>query len=176
MIGEVRLFAGTFPPINWAFCEGQLLAISSNDALFSIIGTIYGGDGHTTFALPDLRSRVPVHPGTGPGLPPVQLGQQLGLESTTLTTSQLPAHNHPATLTVKATTTDANRDNPTNHIMAKDKGEATYLPAAANVDMAPGTVEATVGPIGGNLFFDNRQPSLALHYVICLYGTYPSRS
>ncbi|CAB9512708.1 Tail Collar [Seminavis robusta] len=96
-IGQVVLFAGNFAPRSWAFCNGQLLAISQNSALFSILGTTYGGDGRTTFALPDLRGRVPVSQGTGPGLPPISLGQRRGSNTATLTVNNMPAHNHGAT-------------------------------------------------------------------------------
>ena len=94
-IGEIRLFAGNFAPVGFAFCNGQLLAISENSALFALIGTIYGGDGQTTFALPDLRGRLPMHQGTGPGLTTRVIGQQFGTETVTLTTAQIPAHSHP---------------------------------------------------------------------------------
>src|SRR5215213_7415071 len=93
-IGEIRMFGGNFPPSGWAFCDGQLLPISENDALFNLIGTTYGGDGESTFALPDLRGRTPVHTGTGPGLSPYTMGEGGGVESVTLTTQQIPTHNH----------------------------------------------------------------------------------
>ena len=93
-VGEIRMFAGNFAPRGWAFCDGQLLAVSQNDALFSLLGTIYGGDGRTTFGLPDLRGRVPIHAGSGPGLSPRRLGAKAGAENVTLTVNQLPSHSH----------------------------------------------------------------------------------
>jgi microcystin-dependent protein len=179
-IGEVRLFAGNFAPRSWAFCDGQLLAISANSALFSIIGTTYGGDGRTTFALPDLRGRLAVHAGgsAGPGLEKVPMGAKFGTEATTLNVNQLPSHTHSLTIDMKASDAEANRENPTNNILAKDKGKNTYNKAAANVDMASESLVVTIDSAGGTppASFDNRQPSLVLRYVICLNGTFPSRS
>ncbi|NOT56941.1 MAG: phage tail protein, partial [Deltaproteobacteria bacterium] len=115
-IGEIIMFGGNFAPRGWAFCNGQLLSIAQNTALFSILGTTYGGDGRTTFALPDLRGRVPVHAGNsqGPGLPPVQLGEMAGSPSVTLTVSQMPMHNHLVVASQTATTTDPNGGVPGN--------------------------------------------------------------
>ncbi len=164
-IGQVILFAGTFAPRNWAFCNGQLLAIASNQALFSILGTTYGGDGRTTFALPDLRSRVPSGVGTGPGLGTTSLGERLGRPSIQLTAANLPA----AKVTIPASEDDASSDEPSGLAMAISESNL-YATATAGTSMAAGTLQ------GGNQPFDAHQPTLGMHYIICLMGTYPSRS
>ncbi len=174
-IGEVKYFAGNFAPRNWAFCHGQLLAISQNSALFSILGTTYGGDGRTTFALPDLRGRSPLSPGTGPGLPNVRLGDRGGVPSVTLTAQNLPSHNHQ--FTVKASSDPGTTPDPTGNYLSNakfldndfiDPGSATNV-----VDMAgSGPTTST----GGSQSFENRDPYLGVYGIICLLGTYPSRN
>src|SRR6056297_3180065 len=114
-VGEIRMFAGNFAPRGWAFCDGQLLAVSQNDALFSLLGTIYGGDGRTTFALPDMRGRFPLHPGNGPGLPSYRQGQRGGRPELTLNQTELPAHSHSATL--KAGKVQATGKNPAGSVL-----------------------------------------------------------
>lgn len=176
-IGEIRGFAGNFAPRSWALCEGQLLPIAQNQALFSIIGTIYGGDGRTTFALPDLRGRTMVGPGNGPGLSDYREGQKGGAETTTLNTTNLPSHNHTASGTVKATAAPGNERVPANNLnFAGDTSGTPYTATPANATMATNGVDVTVGNTGGGQRFNNMQPYLATYYIICLQGVFPSRS
>jgi len=174
-IGEVKYFAGNFAPRNWAYCHGQLLAISSNSALFSILGTTYGGDGRTTFALPDLRGRSPLSPGTGPGLPNVRLGQRGGAPSVTLTTQNLPAHNHQ--FAVKASSDPGTTPDPAGNYLSNAKFlDNDFIdPASATnvVNMAGGGPTTNTG---GSQSFENRDPYLGVYGIICLQGTYPSRN
>jgi microcystin-dependent protein len=169
ILGEIRMFAGNFAPTGWAFCQGQLLPIAQNTALFSLLGTTYGGNGTTTFALPDLRGRVPVGFGQGPGLSNRVIGQQFGTETVTLTTSQMPAHSH----TVNAVTSEGNQNLPTNSLPANTKAlDKEYSDANANT-----TMKATmVNPTGGNQPFGVTQPSLGVNFIIALQGIYPSRN
>ena len=170
-IGEIRMFAGNFAPKNWAFCQGQLLAIQSNTALFSILGTTYGGNGTSNFALPDLQGRVPVGVGTGTGLPAIVLGEKSGSPSNTLTVSQMPMHTH----TVAANAGTAGRGlqvSPTNNYAAQNQDASGNYAATADTTMNPGVVSAA----GGNQPFNNMQPYLGMNYVICLYGIFPSRN
>ena len=168
IIGEIRMFAGNFAPTGWAFCQGQLLPIAQNQALFSLLGTTYGGNGTTTFALPDLRGRVPVGFGQGPGLSNRVIGEQFGSELVTLNINQMPSHNH----TVNAVTTEGNQNLPTNSLPANTKTlDKEYSDANANT-----TMKATmVNYSGGNQPFSVMQPSLGMNYIICIYGIYPSR-
>ena len=174
-LGEVRYFAGNFAPRNWAFCNGQLLAISDNQALFSILGTTYGGDGRTSFALPDLRGRAPVSPGQGPGLPNVQLGERGGVAQITLTTQNLPSHNHQ--FTIKASSDPGNTPDPTGNYLSNAKFlDNDFIgndPAPTLVDMASGGATSTTG---ASQSFDNRDPYLGVHAIICLNGIFPSRN
>ena len=176
-IGQIMLWAPNFAPRGWAFCSGQLLSISQNPALFSILGTIYGGDGRTTFGLPDLRGRVPVHPGTGPGLPTVRLGEKSGSEEVTLTANQLGGHTHTAFQTTKD---EANQVEPTvtpTRRLAAGKlttGQDLKLYNAATPDKTIGGAET--GSTGGSQAHTNMQPFQALHYIIALVGIFPSRS
>jgi microcystin-dependent protein len=168
-IGEIRMFAGNFAPKNWAFCQGQILSIAQNTALFSILGTTYGGNGTTTFALPDLSGRVPVGVGQGPGLTPRQLGEINGTETVTLTTAQMPMHNH----TVNAVTTEGNQNLPTGNLPANTKTlDKEYSDANTNTTMK----STMVNPAGGSQPFSVMQPSLGMNYIICLYGVYPARN
>ena len=165
-IGQIILFGGTFAPRNWALCDGQLMPISSNSALFSILGTIYGGDGRTTFALPDLRGRVPMHMGAGPGLTPRQQGQAIGEERISLNEAQIPPHNH----AMQVTNVDADNNRPSNDMIAKSQiYTATTTPTVTLND-------ATIANAGGGQAHDNIQPSLVMNYIIALEGVYPSRS
>jgi len=165
-IGMVILFGGSFAPRGWALCDGQLLPISENSALFSILGTTYGGDGRTTFALPDLRGRVPLHPGNGPGLTPRDLGQKLGEESVNLTAAQMPSHGH----AMNVANVPADNDRPSADMLGRSQiYTATATPTAT---LNP----ATIANSGGNEAHDNMQPSLGINYIIALQGTYPSRS
>lgn len=156
-LAEIRLFAGNFAPMCWAFCHGQLMSIAENSALFSLLGTTYGGDGQTTFALPDLRGRVPVCTGQGPGLTYRELGEQAGNENVTLISTQIPNHTHPI---AKTTTT------------GKDVSSNTFVVGAPD-----GTVQTgSSGNMGGTTPHNNMQPHTGLNYIICVEGIYPSRS
>ncbi|MGB8717158.1 MAG: tail fiber protein [Rhodanobacteraceae bacterium] len=165
-VGEIRMFAGNFAPRGWAFCDGQLLAVSQNDALFSLLGTIYGGDGRTTFGLPDMRGRLPVHAGQGPGLSDRRLGAKGGSEEVTLTVNQLAPHSHPAHGSAgTATSVDPGGNVP-------GTGSADYLnPRPPPVlQMA----SETIAPIGGSRSHTNEMPFLCMHFIIALVGIYPS--
>jgi microcystin-dependent protein len=177
-IGEIRMFAGTFAPKNWAYCQNQIIAISTNSALFSILGTTYGGNGQTTFALPDFRGRTAVGTGNGPGLSGYELGQMGGSENTTLLLSNMPSHNHvvSGTVTVKATGDGGTGIDPSNRNFGPGN---TYTDSTTDlVDMAAGNtdVRLTTVPVGSNAPFSNIQPYLAMNYIICMYGIYPSRN
>jgi microcystin-dependent protein len=166
-VGEIAMFGGNFAPRGWALCDGQLLPISSNEALFSLLGTTYGGDGRTTFSLPDLRGRAPIHAGRGPGLSDYRLGSKGGQETVTLTTAQMPAHSH----SLQAHTGYGDTANPNGAVSAKTTSPA-YKSAAPNATMNA----AAVGQTGGGQAHENRQPYIAIHYIIALQGVFPSRS
>ncbi len=171
-IAEIRIFAGNFAPRSWAFCDGQLLPIAQNTALFSLIGTTYGGDGRTTTALPNLQGRAPMHPGRGPGLTSRRLGEKVGVETVTLSEAQIPSHSH----TVRGTTGGAAVINPlTNQsAFARSAGGQAYHNATSSnlVDLASETLSTT----GGGQAHTNVQPFLAINFIIALQGLYPSRS
>lgn len=167
-VGEIRMFAGNFAPRGWAFCDGQLLAVSQNDALFSLYGTIYGGDGRTTFGLPDLRGRVPIHAGTGPGLSPRRLGSKAGEEQVTLTVNQLPSHTHPFT----GSTDNGLDSNPQGNFLASSTVLQPYSESEAlDTSMA----SAAITSVGGSRSHTNLQPFLCVHFIVALFGIYPSR-
>ncbi len=166
-IGEIRMFGGNFAPAGWAFCSGQLLPISGNDALFSLIGTTYGGDGQNTFALPDLRGRVPVHVGQGPGLSSYTLGQGGGSETVTLTSNQIPAHTH----TPRASSGGGTANSPANNVWAAATDVSPFN-TAPNVAMNPNAV----GPAGGSQPHENMLPFLAVNFIISLFGIFPSQT
>jgi microcystin-dependent protein len=167
-IGEVRMFGGNFAPAGWAFCDGQLVAISENDALFNLIGTTYGGDGQETFGIPDLRGRVPLHQGNG-----FTQGQNGGVENVTVTIQQMAGHNHPAMASTNAGTSNA----PGSGNILATMGPAgvtsppPYLPAGGTPQQSlnPNSISLT----GGSQPHDNIQPSLGVNYIISLYGIYP---
>lgn len=173
-LAEVRAFSGNFAPQGWAFCRGQLLAIAQNDALFSIIGTTYGGDGQTTFALPDLRGRLAVHTGQGSGLTNVILGEQAGTETRTLLVTQIPAHTH----TLNASSNGPTLNTATGNLLASQSrtSGATMHNIYADNSNPVAMGGAAIGPAGGNQPFDIRQPYLGMNYIICLEGIYPSRN
>lgn len=177
MIGEVRMFAGNFAPKNWAFCQGQTIAITSNTALFSILATTYGGNGTTTFMLPDLQGRVCIGAGNGPGLSPYALGEKGGTENVTLTLQQMPAHIHAAAGTVSPWVNAGSGDesNPNNEYNAISTIGDLYSDSR-NTTMGPSPVTATISNAGGNGPHSNQQPYLGMNYVICMYGVYPSRN
>jgi microcystin-dependent protein len=166
-LGEIRMFGGNFAPLGWAFCEGQLLAIADNDALFALIGTTYGGDGQETFALPDLRGRAPLHMGTGASGTPYPLGDQGGVETVTLTTDQTAAHSH----NFMASTVDGNSANPGATVVVAKGSVSPYVQDVVSAQMA----QASVTPAGGSQPHENRQPYLAIRFIIALEGIFPSQ-
>lgn len=184
LLGEISIFAGNFAPRGWALCDGQLLPISQNTALFSILGTTYGGDGRTTFALPDLRGRAPIHPGTGPGLSTRRLGQRSGTEYNLLTTQQIPSHSHNATGTIMASSDEGTTSNPTNNFPASPiyqidratKSPINAYSTQANVKMSTKSVQVTIDNTGSNQAINNMQPFECINYIIALQGIFPSRS
>ncbi len=164
-IAEIRLFAGNFAIRNWALCEGQLLSISQNQSLYSLLGTTYGGDGRTTFALPDLRGRVAIQPGHGPGLTNRSLGQKSGSSFETMTMSTMPAHHH----TIPVSSDDADSDEPAGRVLA-NKDENAY-------NQSPdGDYGSTTTNSGGGQSFTNVQPVMGLNYIIALAGLFPPRN
>ena len=167
-IAEIRMFAGTFNPRGWAFCDGQLLSISQNEALFSLLGTVYGGDGRTTFALPDMRGRIPLHVGTGPGLSPRALGSKGGTETEDISTSELPSHTHP----MHGSTDPGTDPNPEGNALASAPAALPYFVGPQDSDMAASQITAT----GGGGTHTNLAPFLALNYIIALFGIFPSRN
>lgn len=174
-LAQISMFAGNFAPRFWAFCHGQLLPIASNTALFSLLGTTYGGNGQTTFALPDLRSRVPIGVGTGPGLSNVVLGQSFGAETRTLSTANMPAHNHTATVQVGSRSSGATSDEAAGNVPCNAGPDLYAAPSAANGSLAPaGTL--TIQNTGSNVPFSVMQPVLGLNFVICMAGSFPSRN
>lgn len=166
-VGEIRMFAGNFAPRGWAFCDGQLLAVSQNDALFSLLGTIYGGDGRTTFGLPDLRGRIPIHAGSGPGLTPRRLGAKAGAENVTLTVNQLPSHNHGFHASQSTATT---RD-PIGNAPAESLADV-YVEETPNTTLSG----QSITNVGGSRSHTNLMPFLCIHFIIALFGIYPSRT
>jgi len=171
MLGEVKIFAGNFPPRGWAFCEGQIMSIEQNNALFSILGTTYGGDGQKTFALPDLRGRSPIGAGQGPGLSSFSDGQVTGAEQVTLTTNQLPAHTHGATATVNASNDVGKEAKPRDNVWSA----GDHYDDQVSITMAADTVQVNIQNTGGSQAHENRPPSLAMRWIICINGTYPYR-
>lgn len=168
-IAEIRIFAGNFAPRGWAFCNGQLLPIAQNTALFALIGTTYGGDGRTTTALPDMQGRAPMHPGRGPGLTQRRLGEKTGVETVTLTEAQMPAHSHG----ISGTTALSSASTPTASTRsARSRRGSVYGPNQNMVSMASNAV----GQTGGSQAHNNLQPYLTLNYIIALTGLFPSRS
>lgn len=169
-IGAIQIFAGNFAPQGWALCEGQLLPIQQNPALFSLLGTTYGGNGTTTFGLPDLRGRMPIGAGVGPGLTPRQLGEKNGAEAVTLTPAQIPAHTH----TYNALSGNRETTNPQGNFLGIAPGP-WYAEMNAGDTLLPMN-GGTVSPAGGSQAHTNMQPYLALNFIICLQGIYPPRS
>jgi len=169
-LSEIRIFSFNFAPRSWAFCSGQILAINQNQALFALLGTTFGGNGQTTFALPDLRSRVPVHFGQGGGLSPYVLGQAGGTENVTLDITQMPAHIH----SVSCNKTTANQLSPVNGFWGKDtNGNRPYAPAATSGHTLG---VAAIPIVGGSQPHSNTQPCLVLNFCISLVGIFPSRN
>ena len=173
-IAQITMFGGNFAPRGWAFCDGQLLPIAQNSALFSLLGTTYGGDGRTSFGLPDLRGRVPMGPRNGPGLTPRTLGQKSGVENVTLTTPQIPSHSHVATANAVAPAGNSNDAN--NNFWADDAGvsSGTYHTGPGNVTMNAGAVQ--IAAEGGGQSHTNVQPFVCVNFIIALTGLFPSRN
>ena len=174
LIALIKIFAGNFAPRGWAFCDGQLLAIASNTALFSLLGTTYGGDGRTTFGLPDMRSRAPMHPGNGPGLTQRRLGEKLGSTTASLTEAQMPSHTHQARGVLAQSLVDL----PTGNTPASVPGAINFgvdlyeAPAGPLVDMAADHLREA----GAGAAHDNQQPHTVLNFIIALVGVFPSRN
>lgn len=172
---EIRIFAGNFAPRGWAFCDGQLLPISQNTALFSLIGTTYGGDGRTTTALPDLQGRAPMHPGRGPGLTSRRLGEKIGVQTITLNSSQMPSHTHPAQADAEAGGTfGGGADSATpigSHLGNTTAAGEFFSTGATDAPMNSAAIENT----GSSQAHNNMQPYLTLNFIIALQGLYPSR-
>jgi microcystin-dependent protein len=166
-IGEIRMFAGNFAPTGWALCNGQLLSIAQNDALFALIGTTYGGNGQTTFGLPDLRGRIPVHQGAGAGLSNYLVGQAGGSESVTLISSQMPIHGHG----VHCTSSDADRRSPKGALLARSR-EPAYADPGSAISLNP----SAAGQAGGGQAHSNMQPFLCVNFIISLFGIFPSQN
>ena len=167
-VGEIRMFAGNFAPRGWAFCDGQLLAVSQNDALFSLLGTIYGGDGRTTFGLPDLRGRVPIHAGSGPGLSPRRLGAKAGAEKVTLTVNQMPSHGH----ALQSSGEFADQSNPQGRVPARGAASGLWAEDFEPVNMN----SSSITNVGGSRSHTNLMPFLCINFIIALFGIYPSRN
>jgi microcystin-dependent protein len=165
-LGEIRMVGFEFAPAGWAMCNGQLLPIAQNVALFSLLGTLYGGNGVTTFALPDLRGRVPIHQGQGPGLSQRVIGTPTGAEAITLTAGQMPSHTH----TLEANPNNADTKDPTGAVLAA--GHDYAGPASPPAAMSPDAIAAA----GGGASHDNMQPSLTVNFIIALQGIFPSQS
>lgn len=166
-VGEIRLFAGNFAPAGWATCDGQSVPISENDTLFTLIGTTYGGDGQETFNLPDLRGRLPIHQGQGPGISQSYvMGERAGVESVTLTGQQMPVHNH----SLLASTNPGVANSPAGRVLGTAPEQARFTFDTASSALSNQMVSA----VGGSQPHDNFQPYVCLNFIISLYGVYPS--
>jgi microcystin-dependent protein len=167
-VGEIRMFAGNFAPAGWMFCEGQLLPISENETLFNLIGTTYGGDGESTFALPNLQGRLPVHMGTSTSGTTYQLAESGGVEEVTLTVNQIPAHSHP----LLASGDTGNEVNPANNLPSNSQGAIPYIEDAPTLNMNAQIISS----VGGNQPHTNFQPYLCINFIISLFGIFPSQN
>jgi microcystin-dependent protein len=168
-VGEIRMFAGNFPPNGWMFCEGAPLPISENEVLFQLIGTTYGGDGQETFNLPNLASRVPIHMGTGPDGTTYQIGEMAGTEQETLTVQQIPNHTHPLT----ASTNTGSASPATGNVLAvTSAGIELYYEGQATTNMNA----QAITPAGGSQPHENTQPFLCINFIISLFGVFPSQT
>lgn len=166
-IAEIRIFAGNFAPRGWALCDGQILSITQNTALFSLLGTTYGGNGQSTFGLPDLQGRSPMHPGAGPGLTPRRLGEADGAAQVALNPQELPTHTH----LLAAVTAQGDDDRPAGRVLAQSGALTPYAASASNTTMAAATLES----VGSGAAHDNMQPWLAVTFIIALVGNFPQR-
>ena len=169
-VGEIRIFAASFAPAGWALCQGQLLPISQNETLFNLIGTTYGGDGQSTFALPDLQGRLPVHAGQGPGISQsYQIGEKFGVEQVTLTTQQIPVHNH----AFLAASEVGQQPQPQNAVLAQTNPGNLYVAFSnplANLN------SGSLSPVGGSQPHENMMPYLCLNFIISLFGVFPTQN
>jgi microcystin-dependent protein len=167
-VGEIRMFGGNFAPAGWEFCNGQLLAISENDILFTILGTTYGGDGQSTFGLPDLQGRLPLHMGQGPGLSQnYQIGEKAGVEQVTITVQQTPSHSHP----LVASNSPGTSKDPVGNTPAVSEGDVYTGGSSGN----PLNAQA-IPPAGGSQPHENRQPFLTVSFIISLFGLFPNQN
>ena len=167
-LAEIRMYGFNFAPRGWAFCDGQVLPINQNQSLYSLLGTSYGGDGRTSFALPDLRGRVPVHVGTGDSISPKLLGQKGGAETNKLSLAQLPSHNH----RVNSSSGEADTVSPINKVFAEVEGVPAYGADTALIPMEP----QSITNVGGGQAHENMQPFTTINYCIALQGLFPSRN
>ena len=167
-IGEIRMFGGNFAPAGWAFCQGQLMPISQNDAMFILLGTTYGGDGQETFGIPDLQGRAPMHFGTGPDGVTYQLGEKAGVESVTLTTQQIPVHNH----AFLGSTAAATLTSPSSNVVGTSAQVDYLIISTANQAMNANSIT----PVGGSQPHENMQPYLCVSFIISLFGLFPQQN
>jgi microcystin-dependent protein len=168
-IGEIRMFAGNFPPVGWMFCDGQTIPISQNDALFILIGTTYGGDGQETFNLPNLQSRIPIHMGTGPDGTTYQIGEMAGVESVTLTTQQIPSHTH----SLIGTLNGALQTGPGGNLFGVS-AQVEYCTAGLTTDTNMNA--SSITPVGGSQPHENLMPYICINYIISLFGLFPQQN
>lgn len=168
-LGEIRMFAGNYAPRHWALCDGQLLPVINNEALFSLFGTRYGGDGRTTFGLPDLRGRLPMHQGQGPGLTSRQIGQRFGVEAVTLKVDEIPPHSHP----MIASSNNATSNDPAGNVLANTAGEKFYHTDTSKIRKL---LSGAVANSGTNASHYNLMPSICLNFIVAVFGTYPPRN
>jgi microcystin-dependent protein len=164
-LGEIKMFGGNFAPVGYALCDGQLLSVAQNSALFSLLGARYGGNGETTFGLPDMRGRVPVHQGTGPGLSTRNIGSRSGAERVTLVANQLPSHSHNAQV---VSTREANSSNPVGNVPARPTTNSAFAPASTN------RISGNTENAGGGQAHNNMPPYQCIHFIIALTGVFPS--
>ncbi|NDW10799.1 phage tail protein [Dysgonomonas sp. 520] len=174
-VGEIRMFAGNYAPQGWAICNGQLLSINQNEALFTIIGTTYGGDGVNTFALPDMQGRVPIHQGTQQGTTYV-IGTKAGSETRTLTANNLPPHSHQVTITQSASKQEGTSTSPEGKYPAVDGTNLYGSPVAGATNVTSNSTVVTLAPSGENQPVENRQPYLGINFIISLNGIYPTQN
>lgn len=167
-VGEIRMFAGNFAPRSWALCDGQLLSVSSNNALFSLLGTIYGGDGRTTFGLPDMRGRLPIHMGSGPGMTTRPIGQKSGSETVTVIAGELPTHTH----AFQASTEGGADASPQGKVVSNSPGVKMFIEDPPGVSMA----SSAIASAGGSQSHDNVMPFQCVNFIIALSGIFPSRN
>jgi microcystin-dependent protein len=168
-VGEIRMFAGSFAPNGWMLCQGQTLPISENDVLFQLIGTTYGGDGNSTFNLPNLASRIPIHMGTGPGGTTYQIGEKAGTEQETLTVQQIPVHTHPFTANIA----NGTASNPAGNVLSASASSLQLMDVSTgSTPMNP----QSITPAGGSQPHENTQPFLCINFIISLFGVFPSQT